>query len=219
MGGETYTETSTALGSREAEKFFSVYYQRLQETLVRRRGLARSDLDLPPADRLCWYFRLPPNTGDGEEFQKSLHQAAEEVLKESELINALERFCALPVPLPLTLVQRVQRLDPSERHQLVKALLKSTGSPLSRIHLLRILTVCSEKRYLRLARRIMVRMLGDTGAAEFDAFKAVLDWVEPKAVRGRLVVVQPYPVSHGLGTCTFPVYCGCRCRSTYLMGY
>jgi len=169
----------------EAEQWrktsISVYYQRLEETLVRHRALARSNLGLPSADRLCWYFRLPPNTGDGEEFQKSLHQAAEEVLKESELINTLERFCALPVPLPLTLVQRVQRLDPSERHQLVKALLKSTGSPLSRIHLLRILTVCSEKRYLRLARRIMVRMLGDTGAAEFDAFKAVLDWVEAES--------------------------------------
>lgn len=169
----------------EAERWrkasVSAYYQRLREAVHRRHALARSDLGLPSADRPCWYFRLPPNTGDGEEFQKSLYQAAEELLKESELINALERFCALPVPLPLTLVQRVQRLDPSERHQLVKALLKSTGSPLSRIHLLRILTVCSEKRYLRLARRIMVRMLGDTGAAEFDAFKAVLDWVEAES--------------------------------------
>lgn len=169
----------------EAERWrkasVSAYYQRLQETLVRRRGLARSDLDLPPADRLCWYFRLPPNTGDGEAFQKSLYQAAEELLKEGELINVLEKFCALPVPLPLTLVERVQCLDPSERYQLVKALLKSTGSPLSRIHLLRILTVCNEKRYLRLARRIMARMLGDTGVAEFDAFKAVLDWTEAES--------------------------------------
>ena len=63
----------------------------------------------------------------------------------------------------------------------LKALLKSTGSPLSRIHLLRILTVCSEKRYLRLTRRIMVRMLGDTGAAESRCLQGCFDWVEAES--------------------------------------
>jgi len=73
----------------------------------------------------------------------------------------------------------ISSLPEAEIAALVRYLLRQAGSPLSKIHLLRILSHLGDKKvsYDRLARRIAKRFFTESAMAEFTAFSVLLGWV------------------------------------------
>jgi hypothetical protein len=153
------------------------YYQRLCEKLEERKPLKYSDLLPPDPEGLLRHLRLTSNTGRGEEFLQALDTATANLLREESLMTAIDRVAGLPVPLPKSLVHALADLSSNDRYGLIKRLFRNAGSPLSKIHLVFILIQFGpEKRYLRLARRVIKSLLSDVGSEEFEAFWVILNW-------------------------------------------
>lgn len=169
------------------------YYQRLCEKLRERKPVKYSDLLPPDPEGLLRHLGLTSNTGGGKEFLQSLDTAAANLLREENLMTAIDRIAGLPVPLPKSLIHALADLSSKDRHGLIKRLLRSAGSPLSKIHLVYILMHFSHEKgaYLRLARRVIKSLLNDRGSEEFGAFQAILNWTNDEI--GNLSHIQGWP--------------------------
>jgi hypothetical protein len=124
-------------------------------------------------------LRLRPDAGQDREFVDALDAAADELIEEEGLFAAIERLAGLPVPLPTSAIEAVASLSATERRSLFRRLLRTPGSPPSKVHIIRLLIRFSDdtQAYFRLARRIGARLFGVREAEEFEAFAAVLKWV------------------------------------------
>ena len=129
---------------------------------------------------LARHLRLPLNAPAGEGFSVALNGAAHLLVQECGAHEALRRLCGLPVPLPQAILDALAALDPDERRELIHTLVRTVPSPLTSVHLLRILLLfkADSPAYERLARRIVHRLTGEQGASEFKAFRRLLCWVE-----------------------------------------
>ena len=157
----------------------AVFYSNLHAQLSRDRALRLFDLRPPNGEALVRHLRLLPDAGRDIEFVDALDAAAEELIAEEGLFAAIERLAGLPVPLPASVIEAVASLPATERRSFFRRLLRAPGSPPSKVHTIRLLTLFSDdtQAYYRLARRIGTRLFGVRGAQEFEAFAAVLKWV------------------------------------------
>ncbi len=156
------------------------YYTKLRDQIRERRAYAFDDLFPPNLDGLIRFLRISlPIVPDDDLFQ-ALSGAAETLVKEEGLAAAIIRFAGLPVPLPNTIIDELNRLDPLEARSLTKILIRMPGSPVSGIHLVRILTSLGAKSpaMTRLARRIARALLSADAAEEMNAFLAMLRWTD-----------------------------------------
>lgn len=137
----------------------------------------RDDLLPPSAEGLLRHLRLPKTAEPSVSWH--IAQAAQSLLDDEGLPKALERLIGLPLPLPHVLIQAIITLSSEQKRALIKQLLRITGSPVSRMHLLHILLHCGDDipSYRRLARQVIHKMFHTEAVVEFDAFVAVLKWV------------------------------------------
>ncbi len=120
-----------------------------------------------------------PDAVTGPAFQEALSATAQIFMREEDLQTAIDRFIGLPVPLPVSLIKTIKSLSSEDSRALVKQLLTAASSPISRIHLLYILLCIDDdtSAYHRLARRVITSFFSAKGIADFEAFLAVLKWV------------------------------------------
>lgn len=156
----------------------TVYYDTLQTSIASNKVLTFADLMPPNAEGLLRHFRLQSDTGPGETLQGALADAAGTLLGDGDLVAAFERLGGIPALLPLPLIEAFTGQTSEDRRRLVKQLLRGVGSPLSKIHLVRLLLSAEDEKgkYSRLARRIVRYLLSTRGKAELDAFLAILKW-------------------------------------------
>jgi len=161
------------------EQSAAVFYDELYRNLEERKSFGFDDLRPPSAEGLLRHLRLQPGIGASKEFQDALNVAARDLTREEGLIPAINRLAGLPVPLPSALVEAALKLSLEEKSSLVKALIRTAGSPVSKIHLLHLLLQFGEEKasFWRLARRILRSLLSSEGCIEFEASLAVLRWV------------------------------------------
>lgn len=161
------------------ESSAAVYYADLYRQLSRQPQFQVIDLLPPSAEGLLRHFRLAPSVGPGEAFQEALATAALDLIRGENLSTAIGRLAGLPVPLPVTLAEVIAELSPEDRHMLIRRLLKTAGSPVSKIHLVYLLLHFGHETpaFWRLARRVITRLLSTKGEQEFEAFLAILKWV------------------------------------------
>lgn len=157
----------------------AAFYTNLRNRLAQYPVFKLPDLRPPDAEALVRHLRLRSDAGSGEALQPTLDAAADVLIREEELFAALERFAGLPVPLPTPLIEAVASLSSLERCSLFRRLLRVPGSPSSKMHIIRLLSRFGEDKpaYFRLARRIGMRLFTAREAEEFEAFTAVLKWV------------------------------------------
>ncbi|MBA2712652.1 MAG: hypothetical protein H0U55_03735, partial [Rubrobacteraceae bacterium] len=167
----------------EAESWRSsspaVFYANLHAQLSQYRALKLSELRPPNGGALARHLRLPPDVGQGQGFVDALDAAADELIEEEGLFATIERLAGLPVSLPTSVIEAVASLSVTERCSLFRRLLRVPGSPASKMHIIRLVIRFSDdtQAYYRLARRIGARLFGAREAEEFEAFTAVLKWV------------------------------------------
>ncbi len=155
----------------------AVFYAGLPEKLLGQLSL--SELRPPSAAGLVRYLRLRPDAETGGPLRDTLGSAARRLAQEEGLFTAIERFVGLPVPLPETLTEAVAALPAEERRLLFKRLLESPGSPLSKIHAVRLLTRFGDDSwtYPGIILRIVSAFVSSDDTEEFEAFSALLKWV------------------------------------------
>ena len=92
----------------------------------------------------------------------ALNEAAAVLVAEEGIEVAFSRFAGLPVRLPQSLLDALGMLDAPARQELIRKLLRRSGSPLSAVHLVRALSWLgrTEPQYLRLAGHLL-RMWAD----------------------------------------------------------
>lgn len=154
------------------------FYDEVSDKLAGRESLFLNEFLLPDVGRLLDHLRLDGETGGGPVFAGEATRAAEQLVREEGVETALRRFAGLPVPLPDALIGAVRALSAEEQRVIVRGLVDSPGSPVSKLHLIRLL-VCLDgsAAYARLAARIACTLLGEKGAEEYGTFSALLGWV------------------------------------------
>ena len=154
-----------------------VFYRTLYTDLGQRQR-TRIDYLLPPnADRLLQYFRLKPDAKAGHDFHDALSAAVETVIRENGILAAIDRFSGLPVPIPAFL-EAARELSASDRRPLIQKLLRIPGTPISKLHFIRLLVSWADEdpAFKRLAQRVVKSLFGEQATKEYKAFKAILDW-------------------------------------------
>ncbi|MDQ2806198.1 MAG: hypothetical protein M3Z04_04650 [Chloroflexota bacterium] len=134
-------------------------------------------------------LRLPSLTGwmrhlrlDGVDpaapFPAMLAEDAPTLLAEEGLAEALTRLQGLPIPLPDSIYRAFAAASSTERRSQIHAGLRAGESPVSIMHLLRLLACCEadDPAYPRFARRLIGQLLQPTSAKWFEAFQTVLAW-------------------------------------------
>lgn len=156
----------------------TVFYDEVPEKLVGQESLFLNDFLLPDVGRLLDHLRLKGETVSGSAFAAEAARAAEQLVQEEGVETALRRFAGLPVPLPDALISAGRALPAEEQHAMVQRLVATSGSPVSKVHLIRLL-ICLDGStvYARLAARIARTLLDEKGAEEYGAFSALLGWV------------------------------------------
>ena len=125
------------------------------------------------------HFRLSPNIKANLAFRETLDTSARTLLQEIGLHKTIERLVGFPVPLPPSLIEAITKLSDEKKRTLIKELLKTLKSPLSKIHLIDIMLHCCNdmSAFPRLARWITMSLFNEQGKEECKTFLAILKWV------------------------------------------
>ncbi len=158
----------------------SVFYGDLFKKLRDEGLFCNDDLCPPDAEALARHLSMPLDTGAGDDFISALNTAAENLCRDEGLFVAILRLSGMPVTSPQPLLDQVKSLSAQERGEILEKLARHAGTPVSRIHFLQILATCPEKRWRRLACRVVRFIVSETGALEIRAFAAVLKWVNER---------------------------------------
>ena len=141
-----------------------------------RRGILRTDLELPPLQGLLRHYRFDNHRAENSEFSDGVDNSAIILTDEETLEVALERLIQLPFKLAETVIEKVNRLGRDEKRRLLRDLAGRNGSPLNKIHLIdfifRTLSGCEQD--LLAAKELAQELYGDGGKADFDLFDALL---------------------------------------------
>jgi hypothetical protein len=174
----------------------TTHYEQLLQQLRSKGAYRWNDLNPPPLERLLRYFRLDAVEGSGRDWLRALPTHSEALIADVGLEQALERWSGLPVPLPTAFGAAVARLDRVSRRKLVKRLLRTAGSPVSDLHLVRLLWNLRdvEPGFGQLAqRRARHLMNGENERSRFETFRTMLRWVgEEFALRPEAVALPSH---------------------------
>lgn len=141
---------------------------------------------LIPSDwkRVLDHLRLP-DTINEERLQLSTENAAVELLVQEGFVEAFRRLASLPMPLPKSIIDHFVSLPEGEQKAVVRNLIRSAGTPLTRVHLARLLCASEDSAFHRLAIRVARWLI--TSRGEFSAFIEVISWVEEESSRSMRV--------------------------------
>lgn len=167
------------------ESSASEHYQALYRRLCDREPYTAEDLLPPSAAGLLRFHRLSPASEMDQPFAAVLSTAAHQLLEAEGLGTALRRCMGIPVAIPSVLVQAFRDKSPDDRRSLVRQLVSSSGSPLSRIHLVRLLLASASETpaFGRLARKIIVGLLAPTAEEQSGALLNILRWTSEEFSR------------------------------------
>jgi hypothetical protein len=156
-----------------------LYYKNLYEKLREQKQIHFPNLIPPSADRLLSHYRFSLEMSTAEEFLEEFSTVSKTLLDEEGLATTVHRMIGFPISLPKPVLDEISSLSDQELTSFVRRLLKSAGSPLSKIHLIKILVHLAEQKpsLYRLARRITKSLFTVNSIAEFTAFSNLFRWV------------------------------------------
>jgi hypothetical protein len=156
-----------------------LYYKEIAHRVQQKGEFEFADCIPPSAAGLTRYIRIDAKTEPGAIFEESLSKASQMLLSEEGLFETVNRLAGLPVPLPSNLVNAITALSAEDKKNLIKKLLRISGSPISKIHFIHILTHLADVSpiYKRLAFKAAARLLSPEGTSEFEAYVLMLKWV------------------------------------------
>lgn len=173
------------------EKSASFYYNNIYTEILKNKEYTFNDLIPPDLKRLLFFFRFEDGSS---KFHEIYNNAAELLIKEEQLLFAIERLADLPIPLHKNLFLKLKQIDENEKRCILKKLFRRAGSPVSRFHLLHLLPFLEKdkKRRNRIERILRRRLTGKLGRADLSAFIELLVWVMSEfSTRADFEFIQP----------------------------
>ena len=152
-----------------------LYYRDIHRTLREREEITIDKLLPPNAEGLLRHYRITSEVEKGGDFLNAIEHAAVNFMREEKLLIVIDRYIAFPIPIPMKVINAIKNLSKKKRNKLINDLIRSPHSPLSKFHLIYLLLQCNHD--INVAKRFLLDILSDEGQKEFDAFWAVLDWV------------------------------------------
>jgi len=149
------------------------YYDELRQSLESKSSLERSELLPPSFNRMSDYLRLRKSTNEKDGFVTRLNGAGEALMSELGLRVTLIRLLCLPCPLPKSVVDAFLSANENERKTIILDLLPATKSPLTAVHVIRLLSELMEDETLV---GLIQSLLDQSGREWFSALEAILDW-------------------------------------------
>lgn len=173
-GAEERLQAATAWRARSLD----AQYADLQ-TAIRRRQEVPIEVILPAdLDEILWHLRLDPLTIDQLPLKEALETAAQTLMADLGLERALERLMSIPVPLPRVVYASFTALPPVELRAQIKGILRSNPSPLTLVHLLRLMLAVPSAKIIRLARRLCWRLLHGINTGHIMEYLTVVQWLD-----------------------------------------
>lgn len=159
------------------ESSYCLFLFELHEKLIKEQRFLLSDLIPSNGKGILQHFQLNSKLNQEETFKAAIHQKNDELVDENILL-AIERLIGLPIPLPYEIINAISSLTDTNKHVLIKKLMRKCNSPVSNFHLLYILNQLHDTNhiYLRLARRITKYLLSSKGQLFIGAFISILKW-------------------------------------------
>jgi hypothetical protein len=189
---------------------YRLFLTELHEKLLREHRFLLSDLIPSSGQGMLQHFRFDSKLDREETIIYRIHQGISE-LSGGHLFLAIERLIGLPIPLPHEIIKEILNLSDTNKHELIKKLIKRCISPVSNFHFLYILNQLSDTNpaYLRLARRIVKYFFSSEGQLFIDAFISILrwtnsefgNWVETKDWDIKIKLALVWAHSHHLYNC------------------
>lgn len=171
----------------------NLYYSQLFNKLRDERQFNANDLLPPSIKGMLRFYRL-------NDFRKATSlseiwkKAATELLAFEGVEYALEHLWGMPIPLSAQILVNLEKQATTKARGIVKKILKSTKSPISMMHQVRVLVYLGKDNpaYLRLAQQKIKHMLSEEFENEVRAFLSVLRWVHSQF--SNMLELQRYPV-------------------------
>src|SRR5262249_1488636 len=117
----------------------AIYYAGLREG-IRSRGEFQFDDMLPKsADGLLAHYRISQAGASERPISEVLRSSAQTLMREVGLAAAFQRLSHFAVRMPDSIFEAVRRSNPNEIRSLLHGLLAESSSPLSTLHLVRLL--------------------------------------------------------------------------------
>lgn len=156
-----------------------IYYGNLYNQIRTQKRIHFSTLIPPKANRLPSHYRFSLSIETNGDFLEEFAVASKTILHEEGLEIAIHRLVGFPITLSESVLNEISLLSDSELLAFIRNLLRLAGSPLSKIHLIKILVHLAEQKpaFYRLARRIAKDLFTKKSDVEFTAFSNLLRWV------------------------------------------
>ena len=157
-----------------------VFYSKLELTIQQGRSeLDVTDMLAESIDGDARHFRIDPETNTVSLPRSDLEGVAKILLDEEGLHETTTRFVGLPVPIPEIILDELRELDENDLFALLHSILRTSLSPVSLFHVIKISHSCDQSGILaRLASRLIRYASTDGFRHEYESFTTVLRWVE-----------------------------------------
>jgi hypothetical protein len=173
----------------------SYQYSRIFQNALHRESFRFEDWLPKDPKSVLSYLRIGTEISLSESINLTLNNAAIALIEELDLKEAIIRNASLPIKLPEIIEEKIIILSEDSFRDLVITLNETMFSPISRMHLLRILSIRGNVggEFERMAQEILESMISLTGALEFQAFGKILNWVDEELGRTvEFAILNPY---------------------------
>lgn len=150
------------------------FYQKLKVELAHTDKFSMSEL-MPPSDEgLLRYLRINATITSGDAFHTHLSQAAQSLIAEEGLEEALERLACLPVKLPSVVLEELGKLVPKDRQTLLKKFADSWASPICKFHLVDLALGFPQEEESELVKYLLEEIYSDAAIPHFNLLSLLL---------------------------------------------
>lgn len=156
------------------------FYKELRKRMGTTGSIDFSTLVPSSLNPLLEHLRLDPKASPELPFSCQSEAAATSILNELNLEEAVSRLVGLPLPLCPSVIAALSEQPSEERRAMIRRALRSWRSPLSLLHMIRLLNEFSSDSpaYGRLSQRLIRDAISNEGRLHFNAYHHVIRWVD-----------------------------------------
>ena len=154
------------------------FYKKLETKLDHTNQFDVSDLMPPSAEGLVRHFRLKKTIKRSDDFHANLRQAAQSLISEEGIEEALNRLACLPVKLPSVVSEELSKLTSENRQILFKKFADSWIAPVYKFHLIDLTLSFSQELEIELAKHLLDEIYSDVAIPHFNLFSVLLQLVD-----------------------------------------
>jgi nucleoside phosphorylase len=150
------------------------FYKKLEIELDHADEFNISGLMPPLAEGLLRHFRIDATITSGDAFHTRLSQAAQSLIAEEGLEEALERLACLPVQLPSVVLGEIGKLASADRQTLLKKFAGSWASPICKFHLIDLALSFPQDEEHELVKQLLDEIYSDAAIPHFNLLSLLL---------------------------------------------